>query len=62
MNYKPTEHALLSYGTTCKAYINLNPRQIWELVREGSSSVCLKKRGLTINLLKEDFRKYFKEA
>lgn len=60
MNYKPTEHALLSYGTTFKAYINLNPRQIWKLVREGSSGVTISRKGLTIDMPKDDFKKFFK--
>ena len=60
MRVKAQKEAMLEYGFTFKAAINIRYNQIWEVTAVSkNNSMWLYRNGVSINITKENFEKYF---
>ena len=60
MRVKAKKEVILEYGFTFKAGINIRYNQIWEVTSVSkNNSIWLYRNGVTINIPKDDFEKYF---
>lgn len=58
--FRPKTIIMYTYGLEYKAYISCYPQSRWELVFEKDNEiggmVCLRNKGISIHLTKEDFK------
>ena len=60
MRVKAKKDVMFDYGKLYKAYISVRVNQIWEVnATRKDGSVWIARSGITINIKKDDFEKYF---
>ena len=60
MRVKAKKDVMFDYGKLYKAYISVRVNQIWEVnAMRKDGSVWIARNGISINILKDDFEKYF---
>lgn len=64
MTVKPRKTHTLFYGTGNKCYIDINPRQKWDLLRIDTKKKVntISRNGITLEIDRDVFGLYFKET